>query len=66
MPMRMPPLQGPRCPHRPLCAAAPPAAYGCAHPQRDVVAVPHQPNDEFWLGPTLNMTLDELLAGKKR
>ncbi|KAL4449410.1 hypothetical protein ABPG77_007054 [Micractinium sp. CCAP 211/92] len=41
-------------------------SYGCVHPLRDVVAVPHQPHDTVWLQHTATMTLDELLAGKKR
>ncbi len=46
--------------------AAAPSGYGCVHPLRDVVAVPHQPHDTVWLQHTATMTLDELLAGKKR
>ncbi|KAL4427764.1 hypothetical protein ABPG75_001853 [Micractinium tetrahymenae] len=40
--------------------------YGCAHPLRDVVAVPVQPWDKPWLDRTRQMTLDEFISGKKR
>ncbi|KAL4449411.1 hypothetical protein ABPG77_007055 [Micractinium sp. CCAP 211/92] len=41
-------------------------SYGCAHPLRDVVAVPVEPRDAVWLQTTSRMSVDELMAGKKR
>lgn len=63
---------------RPVWAHRPPAApllprpallppgYGCAHPLRDVVAVPVEPRDAVWLQTTGRMSVDKLMAEKKR
>lgn len=40
--------------------------YGCAHPLRDVVAVPHDVMDEEMVPWLAGMSVDDVVAGKKR
>ncbi|KAL4421569.1 hypothetical protein ABPG75_010860 [Micractinium tetrahymenae] len=40
--------------------------YGCTHPLRDVVTPPHDLYASQWLQQSLKLTLDEMLALKKR
>ena len=41
-------------------------AYGCIHPLRDVIAVPHQAKDDTFVDAIAGMSVDDLLRNKSR
>ena len=53
-------------PHTHLLLRKCAAEIGCYHPLRDVVTPPRDARGKQWLAKTQGMTVDQIVAGKKR
>lgn len=70
VPMKRGWLAAPAHPTHPLPPPLPPllplADYGCHLPQRDVVTPPYDARQGAWLNATLKMSVEDVLARKKK